>query len=75
MNDNDEKWWVKKPRSSRECLNCGHKYASHIDVKCIKVVQSTPKLECDCLQFIGTPEELKMYKKKILIKNDKRDKV
>jgi len=38
-----EKWWKKPPRSSRICLRCEHKYSSHIDVRCLKIIQRKPE--------------------------------
>jgi len=67
-----KKWWIKPPRSSRICLRCEHKYSSHIDVRCLKIVQRKPeRIECDCKGFIANKEELKMVRareKNILLK-------
>lgn len=67
-----DKWWIKPPRSSRICLRCEHKYSSHIDVRCLKIVQRKPdRIECNCKGFIANKEELKMAKqreKNILLK-------
>tara|TARA_R110002020_G_scaffold90631_2_gene220771 strand:+ start:909 stop:1079 length:171 start_codon:yes stop_codon:yes gene_type:complete len=54
-------------------LRCSHKYSSHIDVRCLKIVERNPeKRECDCTGFIGNSMELEMVlerekKKKIEI--------
>ena len=72
---NKKKWWVRPPRSSRICLRagCGHKYSSHIDVRCLKIVQRKPeRIECNCKGFIANEAELKMIQereKNMLIKN------
>lgn len=58
-------WWKKTPRSSRICLLCKHKYSSHIDVRCLKIVQRHPRKECDCKIFIGNERELEQYRKKL----------
>ena len=56
-----KKWWIKPPRSSRICLRCSHKYSSHIDVRCLKIVERNPdRKECDCRGFVGNSEELEM---------------
>jgi len=34
----------------------------------VYVVQTNPKMECECKGFIGSKLELKIYKKKMLIK-------
>jgi len=58
-------WAVKKPRSSRVCLRCGHKYSSHIDVRCLKITQRIPeKIECTCRGFISNPYELELALKR-----------
>jgi len=54
----------KEPRSRRPCLVCGHLRASHIDVCCLKVVETSPRKECDCRQFIGSIAELQMLKER-----------
>ena len=59
-----DKWWVKKPRSRRQCLLCFHLYSSHIDVRCLKIIQRHPRKECDCKIFIGNERELEEYLKK-----------
>jgi hypothetical protein len=51
------KWWKKPPRSSRICYRCEHKYSSHIDVRCLKIVSRKPRTECDCRGFIKDKEE------------------
>ena len=52
-------WWKKPPRSSRVCYRCGHKYSSHIDVKCLKLVQRKPeRIECTCKGFIKDKQEM-----------------
>jgi hypothetical protein len=50
----------KEPRSRRPCLFCGHLYASHIDVCCIRVIEKEPRKECNCRGFVGTIAELQM---------------
>lgn len=52
--------YQKTPRSSRPCLVCGHLYASHIDVACIKVISKIPRQECDCRGFVGSVLELEI---------------
>ncbi len=70
--ESEKKWWIKPPRSSRICLRCEHKYSSHIDVRCLKIVQRKPdRIECSCKGFIANKAELKMAKqreKNILLK-------
>jgi len=52
-------WWKKPPRSSRVCYRCGHKYSSHIDVKCLKLVERKPtRIECTCKGFIKDKQEM-----------------
>lgn len=52
-------WWKKPPRSSRVCYRCGHKYSSHIDIKCLKLVQRKPeRIECECRGFIKDKVEM-----------------
>jgi hypothetical protein len=52
-------WWKKPPRSSRVCYRCGHKYSSHIDVKCLKLVQRKPeRIECTCRGFVKDKQEM-----------------
>lgn len=64
---NDEKWWKKPPRSSRICYRCGHKYSSHIDVRCLKLVQRKPdRIECLCKGFIANKQEMDLVTKKNL---------
>ena len=68
--DTKRKWWKKPPRSSRICLRCSHKYSSHIDVKCLKIVEREPeRKECDCRGFIGNSMELDMVRKREKTKN------
>ena len=60
-----DKWWIKPPRSSRICLRCEHKYSSHIDVRCLKIVQLKPeRIECTCKGFIANKYELEMAQKR-----------
>jgi len=59
-----DKWWAKKPRSSRICLRCEHKYSSHIDVRCLKIIQRKPRRECTCHGFIANEYELKLAKQR-----------
>ena len=60
-----EKWWIKPPRSSRICLRCKHKYSSHIDVRCLKIVQLKPdRIECICKGFIANEYELELAQKR-----------
>jgi len=55
-----EKWWKKKPRSSRICFRCEHKYSSHIPL-CGKIVQRKPeRIECDCKTFVKDAYELNL---------------
>jgi len=74
-----EKWWKRAPRSSRICLRCNHKYSSHIDVRCLKIVQRKPvRIECNCKGFIANEAELQMVKereerRKNMLLNDKED--
>ena len=71
-----KKWWIKPPRSSRICLRCEHKYSSHIDVRCLKIVQRKPeRIECDCKGFIANKQELVMakQKEKNILLNQKED--
>ena len=55
-------WWKKPPRSSRICFNCEHKYSSHIDVRCLKIVSRKPRIECECKGFIANELELKQLR-------------
>lgn len=58
--------WKKTPRSSRVCYRCGHKYSSHIDVRCLKLIQKKPdRIECLCRGFIKDKEEMDMYDQRI----------
>lgn len=60
-----DKWWIKPPRSSRICLRCKHKYSSHIDVRCLKIVQLKPdRIECVCKGFIANEYELELAQKR-----------
>jgi|TARA_R110002110_G_scaffold118613_1_gene292525 hypothetical protein len=55
----DDNKYKKIPRSSRICLRCTHKYSSHIDVKCLKIIQRKPeRKECTCKGFISNIHEL-----------------
>lgn len=57
--------WAKKiPRSRRKCIRCGHNYASHIDVACMKIVQRKPRIDCECRGFIGNQYELDLANKR-----------
>lgn len=57
----DDDIWKKTPRSSRVCYRCGHKYSSHIDVRCLKLVQRKPeRIECECRGFIKDKQEMDM---------------
>jgi len=75
--DQEERWWIKPPRSSRICLRCSHKYSSHIDVKCLKLVSRKPeRIECTCKGFISSQEEFDMVlekeaRKKALLTDNK----
>lgn len=56
-NDRPE-WAKKKPRSSRICFRCNHKYSSHVP-SCGKIVQRKPeRIECDCRRFVKDEIEL-----------------
>jgi len=68
-----EKWWKKAPRSSRTCFRCKHKYSSHIDVRCLKIVKRKPdRIECDCKGFVSNEAEMDMIeeRKKRKLLND-----
>lgn len=72
----DKKWWEKPPRSSRECFRCKHKYSSHIDVRCLKIVKRKPeRQECDCKGFVSNYAEMNMIeeRKKRKLLNDEED--
>lgn len=56
----------KEPKSRRECLLCGHLFASHIDVRCLKVMSKDPRIECDCKGFVGSIDDLEIYEKRQL---------
>jgi len=53
-----KEWWKKPPRSSRICYRCKHKYSSHIDTKCNKIIERSPRIECDCKGFVATKKDL-----------------
>ena len=62
-----DRWWKKIPRSSRVCYRCGHKYSSHIDVRCLKLVQRKPeRIECGCRGFIVNKDEMDQINERIL---------
>lgn len=68
-----EKWWKRPPRSSRTCFRCKHKYSSHIDVRCLKIVKRKPeRIECNCKGFISNEAEMNMIdeRKKRKLLND-----
>ena len=70
--DTKRKWWQKPPRSSRICLRCSHKYSSHIDVRCLKIVSREPeRKECECRGFIGSSMELEMFREREEARNKK----
>lgn len=51
-------WAKKKPRSSRICFRCTHKYSSHVP-SCGKIVERKPdRKECDCRVFVKNQYEL-----------------
>ncbi len=51
-------WAKKKPRSSRICFRCTHKYSSHVP-SCGKIVERKPdRKECDCRIFVKNQYEL-----------------
>lgn len=56
----------KEPRSRRECLLCGHLFASHIDVRCLKVMCKDPRIECDCKGFVGSIDDLEIHERRRL---------
>ena len=58
--ENKDKWWIKPPRSSRVCYRCEHKYSSHIDVRCLKIVSRNPRVECECRGFVANKVEMDM---------------
>ena len=55
-----DKWWKNPPRSSRICYRCQHKYSSHIDVRCLKIVSRNPRVECECKGFVANKVEMDM---------------
>ena len=55
-----DKWWKNPPRSSRICYRCEHKYSSHIDVRCLKIVSRNPRVECECKGFVANKVEMDM---------------
>ena len=55
-----DKWWKNPPRSSRICYRCEHKYSSHIDVRCLKIVSRNPRVECVCKGFVTNKVEMDM---------------
>ena len=58
-------WAEKKPRSSRVCLKCNHKYSSHIDVRCLKIILRKPvRVECSCRGFCSNEYELELSKRR-----------
>ena len=65
--ENVRPWWKKPPRSSRVCIRCEHKYSSHIDVRCLKIVSRKPRIECDCKGFIAN-----QYEMDIIIEREKK---
>ena len=58
-----DNWWKKPPRSSRICYNCSHKYSSHIDVRCLKIVSRKPRTEWDCKGFIKDKAEMEFIQR------------
>ena len=60
----EDKWWKRPPRSSRICLRCEHKYSSHIDVKCSKIVSRKPRVECERRGFITNEYEMELATKR-----------
>jgi len=75
----DEKWWKRPPRSSRVCFRCKHKYSSHIDVRCLKIVKRKPdRIECNCKGFVSNEAEMNMIienqnRRKNMLLNDEED--
>ncbi len=68
-----DRWWKKIPRSSRVCYRCGHKYSSHIDVRCLKLVQRKPeRIECECRGFIVNKDEMDLITSRKLQKEKER---
>ena len=68
-------WAIKKPRSSRICFRCEHKYSSHVP-QCSKIIERNPeRKECDCRCFVKNQYELDLaikYEKSEDIKRAKR---
>lgn len=52
-----DEFWKKVPRSSRLCITCGHRYASHISERCLKIISRNPRKECDCKKFWSEKDE------------------
>ena len=51
-------WAIKKPRSSRICFRCEHKYSSHTPI-CGKIMSRKPeRTECGCKTFVKNEYEL-----------------
>ena len=51
-------WAIKKPRSSRICFRCQHKYSSHTPI-CGKIMSRKPEREeCGCKTFVKNQYEL-----------------
>jgi len=51
-------WAIKKPRSSRICFRCEHKYSSHTPI-CGKIMSRKPEREeCGCKTFVKNQYEL-----------------
>ncbi len=56
-------WAIKKPRSSRICFRCEHKYSSHVPA-CGKIVERKPeRKECNCRTFVKNQYELDLATK------------
>ena len=66
------KWAEKKPRSSRECVICKHKYSSHIENKCLKIISRDPRKECTCTKFMS---EKDMENQRIFKEQLKQDEI
>ena len=53
-------WAIKKPRSSRICFRCEHKYSSHTPI-CGKIMSRKPeRKECGCKTFVKNEYELEL---------------
>ena len=53
-------WAIKEPRSSRICYRCGHKHASHISERCLKILSRKPKREeCSCRGFVSNEDDMR----------------